>query len=469
MATSPEVVIVGAGPAGLSAALALDAAGLRVRVVDEQPAPGGQIYRAVDKVFDQRPGMLGLYGSDYSEGRKITGLLPGSGVELSAGSTVWDISIESDVLSIGLLQQGKSEILYPKHIILATGAMERPTPFPGWTLPGVMTVGAAQTLFKDSALVPDSRPVIVGSGPLVYLFTRQLIACGIDSAVLLDTGSRSIPVKAWKDLLRIAVSDPRPLMKGMSWLRTIRHSNIEHQYGITSLLAKGENRLQSIEYSRNGKTFELETDLLLVHDGVIPNSHLAMAAGCEHRWNDQQSYWQPVLDENGLSSQGNISIIGDSAGITGAESARWSGQMTGWHVARQLGYIDELRYRQETQSYHGKMNRISTLRRFLDACYPPFDYFQTPLEVQTIVCRCEGVRSGEIQEVAKTGCMGPNQGKAFTRCGMGPCMGRQCGNAVSQIFAHCHGKTVEEIGHYKIRSPIRPITVGELSRLTIDH
>ena len=464
----PEVVVVGAGPAGISAALALDSAGVSVLLVDEQPAPGGQIYRAIDKVFSEWPEILDLYGSDYSQGRHITGLLPGSKVELSADTTVWDISNEAGVLSIGLLKQGEATVVYPKHIILATGAMERPTPFPGWTLPGVMTVGAAQTLFKDSALVPDSRPVIVGSGPLVYLFTRQLIAAGIDSAVLLDTGSRSIPMRAWKDLFRVITSDPKPLFKGLSWMRTIRHSNIDHQYGITSLTARGEDRLQSIEYSQNGKTYELETDLLLVHDGVIPNSHLAMAAGCEHRWNDQQACWQPLLDENGLSSQANISITGDSAGIRGAESAQCSGQIIGWHVARQLGYIDDLRYRRETQSYHGKMNRISTLRRFLDACYPPFNYFQAPLDEQTVVCRCEDIRSGDIEAVAKIGCMGPNQAKAFTRCGMGACMGRQCGNSVSRIFAHCHGKPVEEIGYYKIRAPIRPITVGELSRLVTE-
>lgn len=469
MAMHPEVVVVGAGPAGISAALALNAVGVSVLLLDEQPAPGGQVYRAIDKVFNERAEILDLFGSDYAEGRNLTGLLPSSGVELSADTTVWDISDDNDVLSIGVLKQGEAKVIYPKHIILATGAMERPTPFPGWTLPGVMTVGAAQTLFKDSALVPTSRPVIVGSGPLVYLFTRQLIAAGVDSAVLLDTGSRSIPIKAWKDLLPIVVSDPKPLIKGMSWLRTIRHSNIDHQYGVTSLTAKGENRLQSIEYSRNGKTFELEADLLLVHDGVMPNSHLAMAASCDHRWNDQQAYWRPVLDENGLSSQRNISITGDSAGIKGAESAQCSGQIIGWHVARKLGYIDDGRCRYETQGYRKKMHRINRLRRFLDTCYPPFDYFQTPLNDQTIVCRCENVRSGDIQAVAKIGCMGPNQAKAFTRCGMGPCMGRQCGNSVSQIFAHCHGKPVEEIGHYKIRSPIRPITVGELSRLTIDH
>ena len=90
----------------------------------------------------------------------------------------------------------------------------------------------------------------------------------------------------------------------------------------------------------------------------------------------------------------------------------------------------------------------------------------TSIDAELPICRCEQVTSGEIQQVAEMGCMGPNQGKAFTRCGMGPCMGRQCGNAVSQVMAHCHRKSVDEIGHYRIRPPVRPITVGQLSRIS---
>ena len=464
---NPDVVVVGAGPAGMSAALALDAAGAKVRVVDEQNAPGGQVYRAVDRVARERPESLDMYGADYCRGLEITGLLVESGIEMSFETAVWDISIQEEALSIGLVQGDRAEIVYPKHIILATGAMERPTPFPGWTLPGVMTVGAAQTLFKESALVPDSRPVIAGSGPLVYLFARQMISAGVKPAVILDTGPRFIRMSSWKPLLRAFIADSKSLLRGVSWLKDIQRAGIERISGIESLRAGGGDRLESVEYRCAGKTVELASELLLVHDGVIPNSHLAMAAGCEHRWNPLQEYWQPLLDGNGLSTRPGISIAGDGAGIGGADGALCSGRIVGWNVSRALGFVDESRCRGETRDYRRRLNKITAVREFLDSHYKPFDYFQLPLESETIVCRCEQVTVADIREVAALGCMGPNQGKAFTRCGMGPCMGRQCGNSVSQLFAHFHGKDVAEIGHYRIRPPVRPLTVGHLSNLEL--
>ncbi len=451
----------------MAAALALDSAGAKVRIVDEQVAPGGQVYRSIDRVFRERPGSLEMYGGDYSRGRELSRRLADSKVDKSLATTVWDISRHDGNLSIGLNTHDSAELVYPRHIVLATGAMERPTPFPGWTLPGVMTVGAAQTLFKESAIVPDCHPVIAGSGPLVYLFAWQLIAAGAKPSIILDTGPRYIPPPLWADLIRAFASGPKQILKGISWLNQIKRAGIKRQAGVTSLKARGDGKLQTVEYRRNGKTVELEAELLLVHDGVIPNSHLAMAAGCEHRWNRLQRCWQPKLDIGGISTRADISIAGDGAGIAGADAAFLTGAMVGWNVSRLLGFIDESRYRTETGDYRKQLGRISVARKFLDRLYRPLEYFQIPLESETLVCRCEQVNSGEIQRVAAMGCMGPNQGKAFTRCGMGPCMGRQCGNAVSQLFAHCHGKAVEEIGHYRIRPPVRPITVGQLSNLDL--
>ena len=462
---NPDVLIVGAGPAGMSAALALNTAGAQVRVVEEQDAPGGQIYRAVDRVLQERPESLNLYGADYAEGLNITKLLPDSGIELSFSTSVWDISRQEKGLSIGLVKGDKAELVYPRHIILATGAMERPTPFPGWTLPGVMTVGAAQTLFKASALVPDCNPVIAGTGPLVYLFAIQMINAGVKPALILDTGPRFVRVPLWMNLIQAFATDSRSLLKGRSWLKKIKQAGVHRQTGVRSLRAKGDARLQSIEYSYSNITREIDTDLLLVHDGVIPNSHLAMSAGCQHHWNPLQHCWAPVLDDRGVSTQPGISIVGDSAAIAGADAAACSGRIVGWDVAQSLGFVDQSRCQSETREYKRQFRRISILRRFIDRHYQPFDYFQVPADNETIVCRCEEVSVGEIRQVAALGCMGPNQGKAFTRCGMGPCMGRLCGNTVSQLLANYLAREVDEIGHYRIRPPIRPLTVEHLANL----
>ncbi|MFT5503351.1 MAG: NADPH-dependent 2,4-dienoyl-CoA reductase/sulfur reductase-like enzyme [Gammaproteobacteria bacterium] len=464
---SPDVLVVGAGPAGMSAALALNAAGARVRVVDEQPGPGGQIYRAIDQVYDHRPQDLPLYGPDYARGRELTRRFLETEIDFSCGTTVWDISNKNGTPGVGLVQGDVASYVYPRHIILATGAMERPTPFPGWTLPGVMTVGAAQTLFKESALMPDSQPVIVGSGPLIYLFVKQMIAAGCKPALILDTGPDSVPVSRWSDLIQATFQNFGALYKGWHWMREIKQAGVKRIADVTALSARGDQRLESIEYRLNNQSFQIKTDLLLVHDGVIPNSHLAFAADCEHRWNSVQRYWAPVINPQGLSSQPDISIVGDSAGIAGADSAACSGRVVGWNVANLLGLVGVDRCDSETMQDKQTIHRYSVLRRFLDNQYRPLEYFQTPTDMETIVCRCENVRVSDLQEVARLGCMGPNQGKAFTRCGMGPCMGRQCGNTVSQLFAQYHNRTVADIGHYRIRSPVRPLTLKQLSTLDL--
>ena len=465
---NPDVVIVGAGPAGVSAALALAEAGASVRVVDEQAAAGGQIYRALQRVAHQRPDSLAWYGADYSRGLRLLQAFADAGIDYSGSTSVWDISHDGGQNSIGLLREERAEILHPRHIVLATGAMERPTPFPGWTLPGVMTVGAAQTLFKESALVPQAPPVIAGGGPLVYLFARQLIHAGIKPALILDTGPARVPVSLWKHLLLALAADAGSLFKGLAWQREIAHAGVRRITAIDSLRARGDGRLQNVEFAVGGETDTVDTNLLLVHDGVIPNVHLAMAAGCEHRWNPLQACWQPLLDAHGASSRPGIWIAGDNAAIDGADAAACSGSILGWHLARELGLVDDSRYRERTRPQRARLRRIAALRALLDRLYRPFAPFQLPPDDDTLVCRCEQVSAGEIRRIGALGCMGPNQGKAFTRCGMGPCMGRQCGNTVSALLAQHHGRGIGEIGHYRIRAPVKPLTVGQLADIGED-
>ena len=463
--TKPEVAVVGAGPAGMAAALALDSAGAAVTLVDEQPAAGGQIYRAVDHVAERHPQNLAVLGEDYAAGGKMTAGLRESGVRMVRDASVWDIA-GGESPRLGLVDRDGASMMNPDHIVLATGAMERPMPFPGWTLPGVMGVGAAQTLLKASGLIPDCRVVVAGSGPLVYLFIRQMLAAGGRPAALLDTAPARPPAHLWAQLVHAAFADPSALRKGRAWLGEIREVGIPHQHRIRQFRALGGERIEAVEYEDAGQRKQrIACDLLLVHDGVIPNTHLAMAADCTHAWNPIQQYWRPAVDPLGFSSVNRISICGDQAGILGADAAERGGRVTGLGVANRLNLIDGDELKRVTAEDQARLRKLSVLRRFLDAFYLPLAFCQVPPDDDTIVCRCEQVSAGELRTVASHGCMGPNQGKAFTRCGMGPCMGRYCGNTVSQILASHHGKPVESIGHYRIRPPVRPISVGDLASM----
>ncbi len=473
MTASAELIVIGAGPAGMAAAIELSALGISVQVIDEQPAPGGQIYRAVERVHEQRAADLTLLGEQYADGLDLVRRFRACGAELLAGSTVWELAVDesrsSAPVAVHCLREGRVEQLGARHAILACGAMERPTPFPGWTLPGVMGVGAAQTLLKDAALLPAGDVVLAGSGPLLYLFAWQLLRAGVRPARVLDTTPR--PSRAALAALPAALARAAPeLLRGWRWLRELRRAGLPFERRVDALRAlpdAGGARLAQVEFRCAGGAWQrLDSELLLVHDGVIPNTWPGMSAGCAHHWDAAQQCWVPQLDAELLSSRAPLSIAGDAGGIAGSEAARLRGRIAALGAARRLGR--DLGKRAEALAgWRAELRRLAALRRFLDAHYPAAELFRRPPD-ETIVCRCEEVSAGEIRRCAALGVVGPNQGKAFTRCGMGPCMGRECGASVARLIADHHGLAMDEVGHYRIRPPLRPITVGQLADLQFD-
>ncbi|RYY67054.1 MAG: FAD-binding protein, partial [Comamonadaceae bacterium] len=181
---SPDVidlVIVGAGPAGLAAACEARAAGLGVVLLDEQPATGGQIYRAVDAASPKRRAVL---GEDYAAGAELTRAFAASGAAHVAGAAVWNVGRD---LTVNYLHGGANRAVQARHIVLASGAMERPFPIPGWTLPGVMGAGAAQILYKSAGALPKEPVVLAGCGPLLYLLASQYLQAGVTLKAVVHT------------------------------------------------------------------------------------------------------------------------------------------------------------------------------------------------------------------------------------------------------------------------------------------
>jgi len=460
-----DVVVVGAGPAGMTAASCLAQSGVRVLVLDEHTAPGGQVYRSVEKVTDKRSADLNVLGSHYRNGSKLVERLHSSGAQYWPGTSVWEISAAGEsTLAVGVVRDGRVQLIQAGHIILATGAMERPTPFPGWTLPGVMTVGAAQTLLKSSGLVPDGRIAVAGSGPLLYLYVSQLIKAGKKPQVILDTQPRA-SLQAKLSVLAALTVDPASMFRGLGWMREVRRE-VRVRKRVHRLRAGGVEKLSSISYVSCDRQFTDDVDLLLVHDGVIPNTWLAMSAGCRHHWDVQQRCWVPDITGAGQTSRQSVSVVGDAAGIMGADASVLHGEAVASEV---IACLEGKQQNSLGNAAHPLLVRQQRLlRRCLDQFYPPAKEFELPPDDETIVCRCEEVTAGQIRQVATLGCVGPNQGKAFTRCGMGPCMGRKCGVTVSRLIAEHHGLGMDEVGHYRIRPPVKPITVAQLAELEID-
>lgn len=451
-----DVVVIGAGPGGIKAALTAAERGLSTALIDEQLSLGGQIYRNVDAVDD---GIQSILGPDYLHGRTLTAQLQDSTVTHILGASVWQIS---DDIEIAYLQGGVSRTLRARHLILATGAMERPSPMPGWTLPGVMNAGAAQIMMKTAAAIPSGNVVLVGDGPLLLLVGKQLLDAGASLKGLIQTSPITQVTKAIRHLPK-ALLAPGYLIKGLLLLAQLRQGRVPFFRTAEAVSILGTDRVDGVSFLRKGVRMELAADTVLLHHGVIPNVQITRMLRLEHHWDLDQKAWRPSCDPYGRSSNSSISICGDGAGIAGALAAEASGTMAGLDACFALGNLAESEREELARRPARAHRRHLRIRPLLDTLYRPPEWLSTPSD-ETIVCRCEEVTAGQIREMARLGCTGPNQTKFFSRSGMGPCQGRMCGVTVSSILAAENGCSIEETGYYRIRPPLKPIPLLALSQ-----
>ena len=444
-----DLAIVGAGPAGMAAAISAREYGLSVLVVDENPAPGVQVFRAAELA-----GADPALARDMAPGLDLIAQFRALDITYRPGATLWMLDPDTGTLSVSC--QGESTDFVAERILLATGAQERPVPIPGWTLPGVMSAGAAQIALKTAGIIPAGRVVLAGQGPLMWLLAIQLIRAGV-LPVLVETRTQPI--------LRTALeqggifSGFAQLAKGIGLILKARQSGMRVITGAKHLRAEGGARVQALRFEGG-----LEPcDTLLLHEGVMPSTHISMAIGLEHGWDARQLCWRPKLDVCGASSHARIAVAGDGAVIGGWEAAVATGQLAGLDAAFRLGRLSRADRDFRAEAYADALLQARALRPFLDALYAPSQEILAPPEEATIICRCEEVTAGSLRWAAAIGATGPNQAKAYLRCGMGPCQGRLCGPTVAAVIAETRGVPVEEVGHFRPRAPYKPITVNELA------
>ena len=444
-----DLIIIGCGPAGMAAATTAAQAGLRVLMLDEAPRAGGQIYRNVSA--DPAPWL----GRDYAAGAALVAALSHPNIQTQFGATVWRIEADGRVV---WSQNGASQISAAPHILLAGGAQERPTPFPGWTLPGVMPAGAAQILMKTSGLLHRDA-VLAGSGPLLYLIDAQMIDAGAAPKALVETQTSAMMRRALPHLPRALLALP-VLLKGLGLLQKIRGAGVRRYKAASALQATPQGNDIRFAFTAKGRRHQIDTPLLLTHQGVIPATHTSRAAGVAHIWNDTQQALQPVTDAWGRTNQPRIHIAGDGTGIAGAEAAKAAGALAALDILHLMGRISEDSRNQRAAAPRSALIRARALRPFLDAAYAPLPEILAPTG-DTIVCRCEEITAADIRQSVAEGANGPRQVKTATRAGMGPCQGRMCEGATRGILGSC-GITPAPA---RIRSPIKPVTLGELSLL----
>lgn len=335
-------------------------------------------------------------------------------------------------------------------------------PVRGWTLPGVMSVGAAQTMLKTNGSGADGA-VFAGSGPLFYLTIWQYLQAGLAVRAVVDTApARMTLAQYW--LAVPALLQPELLLKGLRWRAAIRRKT-DYFAQATSVAINGEDRVTGLSFTdASGQRQTIPAEHLFIHQGVVPNTSLTMASDLAHRWCPRQLCWHPRTDMFGESSVAGLFVAGDGMGIAGAAAAVSSGRLAARRIiARARGRALPM-----APVWRFLKWRQAAIRPFLDSLFRPPDEWRVPQDDKAIVCRCEALTKADVAAAIALGVSGPNQLKGYCRAGMGRCQGRMCALTIQKMI-HDHGGLPEDrVGHLRIRPPIRPLTVGELAALAND-
>jgi thioredoxin reductase/bacterioferritin-associated ferredoxin len=457
-----EIAIVGAGPAGVSAAVAAAQAGAKVALVDEGARTGGQFFRQpIASANGATPDALRHH---FKRGRKLLDQLAHPNIRILPETIVWNITPKRQ---LNLYHASGPLTLQANRVILATGATERAAAFPGWTLRGVMTVGAAQSLLKSQGLIPGGRVVLAGSGPLLLAVARQLVDAGANVVGVYEA------TQVWR-WLRYAVRfrhHPDRLREALDHWWRLRAAGVPFEFCSAVTRAEGEGYVSGVKVScvdhawqpRPGLKKIVEADAVCVSYGFIPATELARLAGCAHQFDPHIGAFVTVTNEELETSVGGIFAAGEVRGIGGAEAALAEGKLAGLVAARSLGHKvrdAEVTAAREQQSKH---RAFTAALAELFAVKPGLAQFATD---ETIVCRCENVTAGDLREAARGGALDLNALKAWNRCGMGRCQGRTCAPIAAQILAaeigrgDAGGRSLESAGMFTARSPIKPVPLG---------
>lgn len=451
-----DALIIGAGPAGLRAASVVAESGLEAVLVDEQPFPGGQIYRHVTA-----PGAKDRFAeaADYRDGTELVRRFERSGAHYLPESTVWFLEPGR-----ALASRGEETLdLRAKNIIVAVGAMERPVPFRGWTLPGVMNAGGGDILLKTAGVLPETPVVLAGSGPLLYLVASHLIRKGHPLAAVLDQTPPRNMVRALPHLPAGLLGLPL-LLRGASMLNAVRASKTPVYRDVSRIEAQGTDRLERVSFVAGGVSHTLEAATLLYHGGVIPRTHMANALDLPHRWDPRQQCWTVACDGWGRTEREGVYVAGDCARVRGAAVAGLTGELAGLAVAARQGALGPEEFRKRSRGPKRELAVQTASKAFLDAWFAPRkDLYAVPDDV--VICRCEDVRAADIREAVADGLAEVNEIKLRTRAGMGNCQGRTCGPALAAIAAEAAGKAIPDMGRLHVRAPLRPVPLAALRRL----
>ena len=456
MTALTKVVIVGAGPAGVRAAQMLVRNGLRPTVLDEAGRWGGQIYRQPPLNFERSKKTL--YGFDAARAESIHSTMNGllAHVDYQPDTLVWN----AEGGQLDVLRQGQTATVPYTHLILATGATDRVLPLPGWTVPGVFSLGGSQVALKFQGCAIGQRVVLMGTGPLLYLIAYQYAKAGAVVAAVLDTAKLTDQIVALPAMLQ----QPTVLAKGLYYVGWLHSHGVPLHSGVQPVRVLGESRVSGVVW-RNGQGEQtVACDAIGIGYGLRSETQLADILGCRFYFDDLQRCWLPERDDVGRASVSGLYLAGDGAGILGADAAEWAGERAALALVADTGGRLAPKDSARALMLDAKLAQSRRFRIGLERAFPFPVHWAAQAPDDLVICRCEEITAGDLRRTAQaTGTVEMNRLKALSRVGMGRCQGRICGVAAAEILAHCTGQTIQAVGRLRGQAPVKPIpfTVSE--------
>lgn len=450
-ASSPKIVIVGAGPAGIRAAAVLVEAGLHPMVIDEGNRAGGQIYRRPPDGFVRTPEQL--YGSEAAKARSLHDLFDRLVKEGRLTHCAASSVIAAQDGRLHVLGEGGMQLVSYDRLILATGASDRVAPVPGWQSAGVYSLGAAQIALKAQGVALGRRIVLMGSGPLLTLVGAQLVKAGADVVAVLDTSSWRQQMRGFRGLAA------RPLVALRGLALRARLGDRYHAGVTLELIEVDEQGVTAMRWrDTGGRECVTPCDMIGMGWHLRAETHLADLAGCAFAYDEQWRQWLPKTDEMGRAGNG-VYLAGDGVRLLGADGAEIAGRLAAVACLADLG--------QSAPSASADLRKLARLERFargLARAFPWPEAMARVLPDDAIVCRCENVTAGDIRQGVGFGGGEANRVKSLSRVGMGRCQGRYCQLAAVELVAAQAGCTPGAVGRFRGQAPVRPAPIGAVLR-----
>lgn len=440
-----DVAVLGGGPAGMAAATEAAARGARTVLLEESPVPGGQVYRAAPAGFAMPE------DADRRAGDTLRAALAASGAELRTGCRVWGLGggplvpagdAPAPFTLSALGGDGVPFTVAARALVLCCGTHERIIPFPGWTLPGVIGLAAATILLKAQGVLPGRRVVVAGVGPWLYGVAAKVLAGGGQVAAVADAATAG----EWLRALPALAARPDLLAQGAKWRARLLAARVPVLQAAAITAAEGDGVLARVRVGDR----VIEADALCVGHGLVPATEASRTYRARHEHRPEDGGWVPVLDARQRTSVPLLYAAGDGAGVRGAAAAPASGRVAARAALQDLGLAPAA----ERDAALLRAQRAGTAMARMMALRPAL---VEAIPADTIICRCEGVTRAMIDAAAAEGAATLNQLKHFTRCGMGPCQGRMCGEAAGALLAAARGVPVAEVGFATGRIPLRPV------------